>query len=281
MRKIKRLLLIVSAFLFAITLASCDDENRNTSTPMGNISSSNVVATAGEYTLYEDVFYHQLRNQGYNTVLNKIKYHLFQEEVAEVEALLDFTNTNDVTDYERQLFDSYASSIYGTTSVEKIKDLKEEDLNKNINQFIDSCNNEGITVTKEDCLNFVEVDEKIVFKSIPQAIVNKYIVSLAINKAAKDELAEIIDDETIVKDGKEVENPQFIEEKEFENYYNTNNKTYGTYQAIIIQFNTLTEAKKAIETTEGQVGRLTEDNAEKFYINLYNNYIRLVCYGKF
>lgn len=272
MRKIKRLFLVVSAFLFAITLASCGDENRNTSTPMGKISSSNVVATAGEYTLYEDVFYNQLRNQGYNTVLNNIKLNLFAEEVNQVKALLDFTDTTDVNEYERQLFDSFSSSIYGTTSVEEIKNLKEEDLNKHINQFIDSCNNEGIAITRDECLNFVEVDEKIVFKNVPAAIQDKYITSLAINLAAKKELAEIIDDETITKDEKEVDNPHFIEEKEYENYYNSNIKTYGNYQAIIIQFNTLTEAKKAMAATEAEVGALTKENAEKFYINLYKNY---------
>ena len=72
MRKIKRLFLIVSTFLFAIALASCDNTKRNTTTPMGSIDSS-AIATAGEYNLTADVFYSQLRNQGYNPVLNNIK----------------------------------------------------------------------------------------------------------------------------------------------------------------------------------------------------------------
>ena len=76
MRKIKRLFLIVSTFLFAISLASCDNTKRNTSTPMGDIDGS-TIATAGEYKLTADVFYNSLRNQGYNTVLNNIKANLF------------------------------------------------------------------------------------------------------------------------------------------------------------------------------------------------------------
>mgnify|MGYP003297723059 CR=1 FL=1 len=41
----------------------------------------------------------------------------------------------------------------------------------------------------------------------------------------------------------------FYKEEDLEDYFNNNTKKYGTYQAIIIQFNTLTEAKKAMEAT--------------------------------
>lgn len=271
MRNIKRLFLIVSTFLFAIALASCDNTKRNTATPMGDINGSRVIASAGEYKLTDDVFYSQLRYQGYNTVINKIKSNLFEKEIGEVKASFNFTDS-EVNDYERELFDSYASAIYGTTSIEAIKDMKEEDLNKNISKYIDSCSNEGITVTKDD-LKYVEIDEEIAFTTIPEAIQNKYITSIAINKAAKDKLKTIVDLEEIEnKDGELVDNSNYIEEEDLESYYNNNNKKYGTYQAIIVQFNTLTEAKKAMEATEAQVGALTKENALKFYIALYNNY---------
>ena len=271
MRNIKRLFLIVSTFLFAIALASCDNTKRNTATPMGDINGSRVIASAGEYKLTDDVFYSQLRYQGYNTVINKIKSNLFEKEISEVKASFNFTDS-EVNDYERELFDSYASAIYGTTSIEAIKDMKEEDLNKNISKYIDSCSNEGITVTKDD-LKYVEIDEEIAFTTIPEAIQNKYITSIAINKAAKDKLKTIVDLEEIEnKDGELVDNSNYIEEEDLESYYNNNNKKYGTYQAIIVQFNTLTEAKKAMEATEAQVGALTKENALKFYIALYNNY---------
>ena len=44
MRKIKRLFLIVSAFLFVVSLASCNNTKRNTSTPMGGIDVNQVIA---------------------------------------------------------------------------------------------------------------------------------------------------------------------------------------------------------------------------------------------
>ena len=272
MRKIKRLFLIVSTFLFAVSLASCDSTKRNTQTPMGDIDSNTIVATAGEYKLTADVFYSQLRNQGYSTVLNKIKANLFAAEITEVKGSFNFSDST-VTDYERQLFDSYASAIFGTTDIEAINDLTEDELNEKILKCIDTFNNEGITLTKEDCLKYTEIEEKIAFTAVPEAVVNKYITSIAINKAAKDKLITIVDKEEIEdSEGELVKNTNYIDEEDIENYYDANQKTYGTYNAIIIQFNTLTEAKKAMAATEAQVGALTKEKALKFYINLYNNY---------
>ena len=57
MRNIKRLFLIVSTFLFAIALASCDNTKRNTVTPTGDINATDIIAKAGDATLYADVFY--------------------------------------------------------------------------------------------------------------------------------------------------------------------------------------------------------------------------------
>ena len=272
MRKIKRLFLAVAALLFVISLASCDNTKRNTSTPMGNIDGSTVIASAGDTTLTADVFYSQLRNQGYTTVVNNIKSNLFAKEIQEVKAAFNFSDS-EVNDYERELFDAYAASIFGTTDVEEIKELEAEDLDKSIAKFVDACNNEGITVTKEDCLKYDLSKEEIEFTAIPDAIVNKHIFGIALNKASKDKLKTIVDLEEIKdKDDKLVANSNYIDEEAIETYYNNNNKKYGTYNAIVIQFNTLTEARKAIADTEATVGKLTKDNALQFYVALYNNY---------
>ena len=272
MRNIKRLFLIVSTFLFAVSLASCDNTKRNTTTPTGDINSTSVIAKAGENNLTADVFYSQLRNQGYNTVLNSIKSNLFANEISEVKASFNFTDSQ-VNDYERELFDAYAAAIYGTTDVEAINDMEEADRNKAIAQFIDTCNNEGITVTKEDCSKFIEIDEEIAFTAVPEGIQNKYVLAIAINKAAKAKLTEIVDLEEIENsENKLVDNTNYISEDDVKAHYDINNKKYGTYQAIIVQFNTLTEARNAIAKTTAQVGELTDANALQFYVALYNNY---------
>lgn len=272
MRKIKRLFIIVSTFLFAVSLASCDNTKRNTVTPMGDINSSTIIAKSGENTLTADVFYSQLRNQGFNTVLNSIKSNLFASEIVEVKAEIKLDDSQ-ITDSERELFDIYAAEIYGTKDVEQINELTDDEKNSAIAKYIDKCNNEGITITKNDCLNFVAVEDEIKFNAIPEAIVNKHITSIAVNKAAKAKLNTIVDLEEIENsEGKLVDNTNYIDEDDIEAYYNNNNKKYGTYQAIVVQFNTLTEARKAIADTTAQVGELTDANALAFYIALYNNY---------
>ena len=272
MRNIKRLFLIVSTFLFAISLASCDNTKRNTQTPMGDINGSTVIAKAGDNTLTADVFYSQLRNQGFNTVLNDIKSNLFEQEIKDVRAALNLTDS-EVNDYEHELFDLFGSEIYGSTNMEVINDLTEDEKNSAITKYIDNCNNEGITITKAECLNYKANTEEIEFNAVPQAIIEKHISTIAINKAAKDKLTSIVDLEKITNnEGKEVTNTNYIDEEAIEAHYNNNNKKYGTYQAIIIKFDTLTEARKEIAKTTAQVGPLTKDNASKFYATLYNNY---------
>ena len=181
MRNIKRLFLIVSTFLFAIALASCDNTKRNTATPMGDINGSTVIASAGEYKLTDDVFYSQLRYQGYNTVINKIKSNLFEEEISKVKASFNFTDS-EVNDYERELFDSYASAIYGTTSIEAIKDMKEEDLKAFLKQVyarLDIVENGNKEYKSEQCVNDLmsKFKDLIRIKKIKEEKINKELKS--------------------------------------------------------------------------------------------------------
>ena len=281
MRNIKRLFLIVSAFLVVISLASCTGTKRNTVTPMGSIDTGAIVAQSGDKTLNNGVFYSQLRNQGYNTVLNKIKSNLFEEEITAVLADINLTDTT-VTDSERQLFDTYASAIYGSSDYETIKEMDTEDKIANKNKFVDACNNEGIAISIETDLadsNVIELEDKVAFKAIPEVLKTKYALNIAINKAAKTKLSTLVDLEEIQdKDGEMVKNSNYLNEDAYKSYYNNNNKKYGEYQAIIVQFNSLTEAKNAINDVENTLKislsdeNITEAQALAFYVNLYNNY---------
>ena len=274
MKKLKKLSLITSGLLLAFSLASCDKESNNTSVPVGSLDLNSVIASSGDLKLTNDVFYSQLRYNGYNTVLNNIKSDLFEKEITEVKAFINFNDSN-VTDYERSLYDIFASSVFGTSDAEAIEDMSDKDINTSVQKYIDSCNNKGISLTKNDCLDYEIVDDEIVFKSIPQTIINQNLTSIAINKAAKDKLLTIVDSEKIEdkdEEGKMVTNTNYIKPESIESYYDSSTKTYGSYQAIIVQFNTLTEAKNAVKATEDAVGALNDQNAEKFYATLYNTY---------
>lgn len=273
MKNIKKILLMIAVLVITITLSSCTTTQiRNTKTPTGNLDLSTVIASSGDYDVTNDVYYSKLRANGYSTVLREIQSTLYAEELSEV--LLNINlGDNEVNDFEKELFDSYASDLFQTSDAETIKNLEADELDTLIQKFIDNCSNRGITITKEECLNYKIIDDQIAFTYIPTIIRDEKLVAVASNLASKNALEKIVDNEKITdEDDKLVTNTNYISEDNIISYFNSNTKTYGTYRAIIIQFNNLSEARRAITKVEKSLGALSDDNALQFYISLYNNY---------
>ncbi len=278
MKKHNKLFILSSAALLAISLASCRGKDvRNTTVPLSNLDTSAVIASDGDSKLTNEVFYDRLRSKGFSTISKQIRKALFKEEYDFVKSQINLSDS-EINDYEQELFDSYASAIFETKSYKALKDLKDEDLETLIQKYIDSSSNKGILVTKENCLSFSSTDkgdDKIKFSYIPQEVIDDELVSIAMNKAAKDALDKIADQEKIPDEedeNREVTNTNYISESDLTSYYNTNQKTYGTYRAIVIQFNNLNEARNVITAVQNKVGMLNDNNALNFYVELYNTY---------
>lgn len=278
MKKFKKIFLMSIALLFVVTLASCKGkEVRNTSVPMGSLDTSTAIAASGSYTIQNGLYYTRLRATNYTLVENKIKEKLFAKEMDLVKSQINLSNSI-VTDEEEALFDAYATDIYGTATAKSIKSLTDDEKETAIQKYIDSCSNKGIFITKADCdetnysFELRNGVEKIVFKSIPEEIIQSKLLTLAINEATKTELEELVLKEKIEdEDGKQVNNSQYISDDAIRSFYESTIKTYGTYRAIIIQFNNLTEARETIDKVSKGIS-LTPENALNFYINLYNTY---------
>ncbi len=275
MKRFKKLFLLVIAAIFILSLASCKNkEVRNTSVPLGELAStqSQVIATAKhDVSITQEKYYTRLRANGYNTFLNNVKKALFNKELDEVKNQIDL-NDGKVNDYEQELFDAYSSDLYLTASADALKDVAEKEIDTRIRKYKDICSNKGITITDANT-EYVIVDNKIQFKSIPTEIIDEKLINIAVNKATKDALKEIVDLEKVENDeGKMVTNTNHIVENDIKAYYESNQKNYGTYQAIIIQFNTLAEANKAMDYVEAKIGPLSDTNAIHFYAELYNYY---------
>ena len=275
MKKIKKLFSLVTLFLLIVTLASCDSSTPiNTTVPTSSLDLNSVVASAGDFEVKNDLYYTRLRALGYDTVYKNIRKVLFAEEYAYIQTQINFDNKLD-NDYEEELFDAYASDLFATNNPETFEDYTDEEVTEYIAKYIDSCSNKGIFITKEQCLNYVITDDKLnfVFRYIPQEILEEKMLDIAINKAAKDALEKIVDEERIEdEDGKLISNSNYISEDNIKTYFEGTYRNYGTYQAIVIQFNNLTEARETIKKVENIVGPLTDDNALEFYVTLYNTY---------
>ncbi len=274
MKKLNKVLFLCSAGLLALSVTSCKNKVvRNTAVPMGDINTSLVLASSKDHKVQNDVFYSRLRYKGYNTVLNQLKKGLFSEEYTFVKSQINL-NDSVVNDYEQELFDLYARDLYSTSSYEALSDYTEEERDTYIQKYIDSSNSKGIFITKEQCLSYSEENEKIKFSYIPEEVINEKLLTLAVNKASKDALEKIVDNEKITDDdNKLVNNNNYISETNIMNYYDSHQKTYGTYRAIIIQFNNLNEARNVISAVERELGStLSDTNALEFYVKLYNTY---------
>lgn len=273
MKKLNKVLFFCSAGLLALSITSCKSKDiRNTSVPMGNLNTSLVLASSKDNKVQNDVFYSRLRYKGYNTVLNQIKIGLYQEEYEFVKSQINLSDST-VNDYEQDLFDSYARDLFSTTSTTTIEDYTEEERDKYIQKYIDSSNLKGIFLTKEQCLSYSTENEKIKFTYIPQEVIDEKLITIAMNKASKDALEKIVDNEKITDDDdKLITNSNYISESNIMSYYDSHQKTYGTYRAIIIQFHNLNEARNVINAVEAEMGPLNDVNALDFYVKLYNTY---------
>lgn len=272
MRTSKKLLIALLAASSVATLASCTENERNTTTPMGNLDTTSVIASIEGSELTNGKYYTRLRATGYDTVHNQIKKAVFSSEYANVKGQINLTDTT-VTDVEQDVFDAIATSLFGATDKETIEKLTEDEINTKIAKYIDSNNTKGITVTEDECKSYSFVDDEIKFSKLNDKLIENNLLTIAINEAAKAKLDTIVDNEEIEdKDGKLITNTFHISEKNIQNYYKTAFQNNGTYNAIIIQFNNLTEAKNAINAATATVGQITDANAAEFYAVLYNSY---------
>lgn len=60
---------------------------------------------------------------------------------------------------------------------------------------MDTNYNSGIVITEEQCKNYTTSDDKLQFKSLPDALIENQLSSLALNKAAENKLQTIVNQE--------------------------------------------------------------------------------------
>ena len=274
MKASKKLFIALLAASSIATLASCTSNDRNTTVPMGTLDTTSVVASIENAELTNGKYYTRLRATGYDTVHTQIKKALFNAEYNTAKNNVNLTDST-VTETEQEIFNSVANALFSTKNKEAIEKLTEEEINTAIQKYIDSNNNKGITITEAQCKSYSFDGEDIKFSDLPNAIIENNLVSLAINDAAKTKLDTIVDSEEIEdKDGKLVTNTFHISDKNIQNYYESSMMNNGTYKAIIVQFNNLTEAKNAIKAATLTVGEINDTNAAEFYAVLYNAYYK-------
>lgn len=333
--------------LAVLTLASCGQSTKNSSTPTGNLDLTKVVATAGEngkYTLKNDLYYNKLRYNGNSLVTNKIKEVLYAKELKAVKELFYSTSVNDLSEETKNLIvpskdekqnsklfsldglelvsnsyinetcannydvlkfnlqtsinGSLSTAVFSTQDSDSIKNKENnntKEFNKSINTFIVSNARKGITVTKDD-LKCTYPNDESDFKvvkfnniynkdSVLATLINTYFLDEAEKLSAQNALDKVAYKEYIKaynasETDEETKNSFYLfKESTIEDSYETSYQTFGTYHAVLIQFNSRKEAYDLVNNLTDDNGNkinfsniTTIDEASTAYKALYNKY---------
>lgn len=335
-KTLKSLLLLGSVSLVTLTLASCNGEQRNTTTPYGDkYNSSDVYVAKATNDKGEDFqmsladFYSRLRFSGYNTVAQSIKLQLCKDEFAAVKETLVKENLADVSEATKKLLtlskgdtalysldettldytktlnnyafirksmvdsvtESLSSAVFSSSSAKVIKGYTADELEKYYTKFIESKARVGVTITKEDLAFTYPTDDSdlITFTNFSSLIdnhedlVKSYVISLTEKLAAMNDVYQIADLEYITpynatEDDEETKNSSYylFNEDSLKSSYQSTIQTYGTHKAVVVMYNSRTEAMDAVEKASTTLGykltdQITEDQVQAFYLALYKD----------
>lgn len=300
MKKFKKIFLAIVTLALGLTLASCKDaETRNTTTPYGSLSqklNTEFVKTENGKTLTYGEFYNRLRTKSYDLFTKELKYRLYEAEITAITNLLNNTLTDadkkvlsytgDAKDadleylktkYSRLVQNSLATSAYGTYSLSTYNNKTEKDINLAVAKYIQTLKNRGYEIPqgfesifnepiKNETLGTVGVDYTKYTGTLTE-LVKEQVLTQAQYLHAEKELYNIPEFE-LDENGNStnIKNKKYLFTNDaLESTYESTLMNYGTYQAIIIQFNSYKDAKDAIAEVTTSI-----ENPEQFYLDLYN-----------
>ncbi len=303
MKKFKRLFTFLVLVILLLTIASCGGKKstRNTTVPYGEMDLSTIVAKSNDKNieLTQGTFYSRLRAKGYDIFFEELKKVVYSKELNALKELIKSSSFSDLSettlknlsfketpitarDYDdlkkinlEYLSNSILSSIFSSSNIYTINGKTDKEIQKNIDQYVDSMLRKGYTINKNN-ISYTDSDgdgtAEIDLIKIPQNIIDNLLIARAENLYAQKELYKIADLEYIKNDDDKDErnsNYLFNEENSIIPTYNNSYKTFGDFKAIIITYNS---RRDAMESMKHLSGKITAANVEESYLTLYNDY---------
>ena len=198
-------------------------------------------------------------------------YDITDEKIKELQA-----------DLKEEVNTVVATKIFSTAKPEEIKakEKNQKEYNKSIKAFIDSQAKLGVLLTEDDVKNYSvknEDDDFITFADSTlkklDAAVDAVILEQAKLLSSMKKLYPIAGDEFITEkddkgNDKEIKNPNnILKDTTYESTYDSSYKTYGTYNAIVLQFNSKRDADELL-----QKNPIDANNPLESYIKLYEEH---------
>lgn len=306
MKRFKRFLLVALTLFLGLMITSCKQAStRNTTVPYGSLDLNAVVAQSSkDITLTNDTFYSRLRAKGYDIFTEEIKRTIYEAEINAITKLVHSSSLGDLTSEEKkvlsyedteidgvrydelkdifvsELSSSLLTSIFSSTDAYTINSKTDKEKQTSIAKYVESMQRQGYTVTADN-ISYSDTDEDgtmdIDLEKIPSDILASLILTKAEDFYAQKELYKIADKEYLNEgtDDEEKNDNYLFKESSIISSYDSSYKTFGTYKAIIITFNSRREAMETMKVLGDT--EITSENVLDSYLKLYNKYYS--CYG--
>lgn len=263
MKHIKRFLAIGLALVVTITLSGCSSSD---SFPLGGIDSTSVYASNGSTNLTVKELYDELRRMGSTYIDKQINETAFSEYIAKVD-LTDADHKEKITEYMLE-------AIFGSFDEETLAEMEQDDIEVNINTYIDTMFAEGIYLNTTDfdfADNIISI-ENMQETSAYDLLTDFYTINVAQYLYGFDELTKEIkeQDDEAAKD--EDVSPYFTDAT-YATYYDNNYSNTEDVNALIIRFVTADEAdevfrKFGIKAYKGEWYQITLPKNEAGHVDV-------------
>ena len=255
---INKVLLVLLVLFVGISLTACGEETdtTNKNVPYGTLSSETVYASIGDIKLSEKALYDELRVNGFD--------YLFDEIINTLVKPSDFGLS--VDNNREELIELVNKACYGTSDEEALAKMNSTTKATYVKKYVDSMYLQNINITAtniytEECLGHYlnQLAQKAYAKKVLTDENSKYFYANEFQK----ENGEFVLDE----DGEQIKNTYYISEESIEASYNATQDSEAEYNVVIVAFNTLADAKKALNGYNEN--ELTYENFKTIYNNKY------------
>lgn len=227
--------------ILALTLAACGKSKNKM--PIGSLTDKAYVTTDG-FTISEKELYEEMRLSGTNVLTKMFHEILYKDELAQIEA--------DKEAYKDDFLYYVNKAIFSQTDLEKLKELPESVITKNVLSYIDAMDILGVSITEAD-INTTN------FEDHSDVVLDYYKLDVAKRIYARKQLDE---------DVKDKESTSYIDiEKDIPAYFKNNVEKRYPLSYISVRFSNLFESetilrKKAIASHLGKWYKIPDPRVE-------------------
>ena len=255
---INKVLLVLLVLFVGISLTACGEETdtTNKNVPYGTLSSETVYASIGDIKLSEKALYDELRVNGFD--------YLFDEIINTLVKPSDFGLS--VDNNREELIELVNKACYGTSDEEALAKMNSTTKATYVKKYVDSMYLQNINITEtniytEECLGHYlnQLAQKAYAEKVLTDENSKYFYA---NEFQKENGEFVLDEE-----GEQIKNTYYISEESIESSYNSTQNSEAEYNVVIVAFNTLADAKKALNGYNEN--ELTYENFKTIYNNKY------------